>query len=68
MLIHYEYDSFFKISREVCNQVNPELACFAKNGEKHVFKIWTFFDCYIFILINYCILESLSERNSVVVE
>ncbi|KRY80101.1 hypothetical protein T4D_5251 [Trichinella pseudospiralis] len=44
------------------------LARFAKNGEKLVFKIWTFFDCYMFILINYCILESLSERNSVVVE
>ncbi|KRY62757.1 hypothetical protein T4B_12523 [Trichinella pseudospiralis] len=28
----------------------------------------TFFDYYIFILINYCILESLSERNLVVVE
>ncbi|KRY62435.1 hypothetical protein T4B_14753 [Trichinella pseudospiralis] len=28
----------------------------------------TFFDYYICILINYCILESLSERNSVVVE
>ncbi|KRY98938.1 hypothetical protein T4B_8124 [Trichinella pseudospiralis] len=27
-----------------------------------------FFICYIFILINYCILESLSENNPVVAE
>ncbi|KRY98822.1 hypothetical protein T4B_13559 [Trichinella pseudospiralis] len=43
-------------------------ASFAKNGEKVVFKIWTFFDCNIFILLNYNILESLSENNPVAVE
>ncbi|KRY99689.1 hypothetical protein T4C_13942 [Trichinella pseudospiralis] len=41
---------------------------FCENGEKLVFKIWTYFDCYIFILINYCIMESLSENNPVVAE
>ncbi|KRY62972.1 hypothetical protein T4D_12495 [Trichinella pseudospiralis] len=45
-----------------------QLACFAKIGEKPFLTIWNFFDYYIFILMNYCILESLSERNLVVVE
>ncbi|KRY64597.1 hypothetical protein T4D_12803 [Trichinella pseudospiralis] len=45
-------------SRKFQNFLNYRLACFAKNGEKLVFKIWTFFDCYMFILINYCILEN----------
>ncbi|KRY97455.1 hypothetical protein T4B_10667 [Trichinella pseudospiralis] len=58
--------TFFFISEEIGCQ--ERLACLAKNGEKLFFTIWTFFDCYIFILINYCILESLSETNSVVVE
>ncbi|KRZ36054.1 hypothetical protein T4C_7963 [Trichinella pseudospiralis] len=104
MLIHYEYASFFKISREVCNQekseyfhcisetvpnrlisimsiivkkafsrkfqnfLNYRLACFAKNGEKVVFRIWSFFDCNIFILLNYIILHSFSENCQVVGE
>ncbi|KRY74764.1 hypothetical protein T4D_8435 [Trichinella pseudospiralis] len=45
-------------SRKFQNFLNYRLARFAKNGEKLVFKIWTFFDCYMFILINYCILEN----------
>ncbi|KRY64118.1 hypothetical protein T4A_7 [Trichinella pseudospiralis] len=44
------------------------LAGFAKNGEKLVFKIGTFFYCYIFILINYCVLESFSQNNPLAVE
>ncbi|KRY70510.1 hypothetical protein T4D_3295 [Trichinella pseudospiralis] len=58
--------TFFLINEEISCQ--ERLACFAKNGEKLVFEVWSFFDGYIFILINYCILEILSERNSVVVE
>ncbi|KRY97498.1 hypothetical protein T4B_2216 [Trichinella pseudospiralis] len=30
--------------------MQPELATLAKNGEKPFFTIWTFFDCYVFIL------------------
>ncbi|KRY97001.1 hypothetical protein T4C_11873 [Trichinella pseudospiralis] len=44
------------------------LACFAKNGEKVVFEIWSFSDCYMFILINHCVFQNFGERNSVVVE
>ncbi|KRY99054.1 hypothetical protein T4C_13852 [Trichinella pseudospiralis] len=51
-------------SRKFQNFLNYRPACLAKNGEKLFFTIWNFFDYYIFILINYCILESLSERNS----
>ncbi|KRZ17701.1 hypothetical protein T4C_5868 [Trichinella pseudospiralis] len=52
-------------SRKFQNFLNYRLACFAKNGEKVVFEIWSFSDCYMFMLINYCILEILSERNSI---
>ncbi|KRY98071.1 hypothetical protein T4C_12491 [Trichinella pseudospiralis] len=48
--------------------MQPELATLAKNGEKPFFTIWTFFDCYVFILVNYCVLEAFSKYKSVVVE
>ncbi|KRZ64626.1 hypothetical protein T10_11872 [Trichinella papuae] len=39
---NFETQSF---SRKFRNFVMYRLACFAKNGEKLDFKIWTFFDC-----------------------
>ncbi|KRY94834.1 hypothetical protein T11_9964 [Trichinella zimbabwensis] len=60
--------SLQSFSRKFRNFVSYRLACFGKNGEKVFFKIWTFFDCCTFKLINDSVLESLTPNCPVVVE